>query len=366
MQLKSLCIVAVLAAGLQNSQADAQTVKPQSIMGVVTELRVQSHELVIATEDGNTVPVKVSMDTEFLRVPPGVRDLSQSAPASPHDIKAGDHVLVSYVDGMTEARRVVFMPASQIDARNQAERTDWEARGLSGLVASKTGNEIIAQLPGDVKITITTVAKTKFRRYAPDAVTFTQATPSSITEISAGDQISARGDKSSDGLMMTADEVVFGTFWTKSGTITVIDPDTHGITIEEVGTKKPLVVKVVAESKLKMLPSMHMGEGSAVSHGGSSEHVPTTPTGAVDLKKILSNLPPCQMGDLKVGSAVLVTSTKGAVEGRVTAIMLLANAEMFVELMQQQAEGNGAGMDEFLKGHGMNPAQGMSLPAILQ
>jgi hypothetical protein len=369
MQSKSLRFATALAAiAFQHGcHAYAQTVKPKSIMGTVAELRVESRELVVTTENGNTLPVKVSMDTEFLRVPPGVHDLSKAAPASPHDIKAGDHVLVSYVDGMTEARRVVFMPAAAIDARNEAERADWETRGLAGMVAAKTGNEIIAQLPGDVKSTIAVTPKTKFRRYAPDSVTFTQATKSSITEISPGDQIRARGEKSPDGLTMTADEVVFGTFWTKAGTITAIDPHTHEVTIQEVGTKKPLVVKVAAESKLKMLPNMHMAEASgAVSHGGAPEHVPTTPSGAVDIAKVLSNMPVCNMDDLKIGGAVLVSSTKGATEGKITAIMLLANAEMFVQLMQQQAEGNGGGMEQFLKGHGMNPAQGMSLPAILQ
>jgi hypothetical protein len=363
MQLKSLCATAAVMAAITY----AQGVEPKSIMGTVAELRVASRELVITTEEGNTLPVKVSMDTEFLRVPPGVHDLSKAAPASPHDIQAGDHVLVSYVDGMTEARRVVFMPAAAIDARNEAERSDWETRGLAGTVAGKTGNEIIAQLPGDVKFTITVTPKTKFRRYAPDSVSVTQATKSSIAEISTGDQVRARGEKSPDGLAMTADEVVFGTFQTKAGTITAVDLQTHEITIQEVGTKKPLIVKVAAESKLKMLPEMHMAEASVErSHGGAPEHMPRTPSGAVDIAKVLSNMPVSKMDDLKIGGAVLVSSTKGATEGRVTAIMLLANAEMFVDLMQQQAEGNGVGMEQFLKGHGMNPAQGMSLPAILQ
>jgi hypothetical protein len=165
---------------------------------------------------------------------------------------------------------------------------------------------------------------------------------------------------------MTADEVVFGTFLTKAGAITAIDPLHHEITIGEVGTKKPLVVRLAAESQLKMLPSMHMAERSGEGfHGSPPEHVPTTPSGAVDIAKILSTLPVCNMDDLKIGAAVLVTSTQGATEGRITAIMLLANAEMFVDLLQQQAEGNGAGMEQFLKGHGMNPSQGMNLPAIL-
>ena len=105
--------------------------------------------------------------------------------------------------------------------------------------------------------------KTRFRRYAPDSVTFTQATSSSIGEVATGDQIRARGQTTGDGLKMTADEVVFGTFWTKGGQITEIDPHTGEITIQEVGTKKPLVVKLTAESKLKMLPNMKMAQAPA-------------------------------------------------------------------------------------------------------
>ena len=369
MQLKSLYFAAAVLASVtfQHGRADAQTVKPKPITGTVMELRIETRELVITTETGNTLPVKVSMDTEFVSVPPGVNDLSKAAPASPHDIKTGDRVLVSFTDGMTEASRVLFMPVAAIEARNEAERSDWEKRGLSGTVGARNGNEITAQLPGDVKSTIVVTPKTKFRRYAPDSVTLAQAAASTVTEISAGDQIRARGEESPDGLTITADEVVFGTFLTKAGRISAIDPYTHEITIQEVWTNKPLVVKVVAESNLKMLPSMHMAEASGTSpHSGMPDHVPTTPSGAVDIAKVLSVMPACKMDDLKIGGAVLVSSTKGAIDDKITAIMLLANAEMFVQMMQQQAEGNGAGMEHFLISHGMNPANGMSLPAILQ
>jgi len=362
MQLKSLYISAALLAsiafqgGTYQGRVYAQAVKPDSIMGTVTELRVQTHELVITTEEGNTLPVKVSMETEFLRVPPGVHDLSKAAPASPHDMKAGDHVLVSYADGMTEAHRVVFM-SGMTDAFN----------GVSGTVSFKNGNELMTQLPGDAKSTIIVTPKTRFLRYSPDSVTIAQATPSTIAEIAPGDQIRARGEKSSDGLTITADEVVFGTFLTKAGTITAIDPNAHEITIQEVGTNKPLLIKVAADSKLKVLPSMHMGEGpGANSHGNPSDHVPMTTGGAVDISKILSSLPVCTVDDLKIGDAVLVSGPRGTAEGKITGIMLLANAQMFVNLMQQQAEGNSAGMEQFLKGHGLDPSQGMSLPSILQ
>ncbi len=77
-------------------------------------------------------------------------------------------------------------------------------------------------------------------------------------------------------------------------------------------------------------------------------------------------LPAGKMDDLRVGGAVIVSSTKGTQEGKITAIMLLANAEMFVQLMRQQAEGKGDGMEKLLKGHGINSAQFVSLPAIFR
>ena len=370
MQTKTFHVAAAIlfAIAFQHScHVGAQTVKPaKSVMGTVAKLDFQARELTMATEDGGSLVVKASGETEFVSVPPGVHDLSKASPASPHDIKVGDHVLVSFVDGMAEARRIVFMPAAAIDARNDAERADWEHRGIAGVVASTSGNAIVAQLPGNAKSTINVTAKTKFRRYAPDSVTFTQATSGSIADIAAGDQIRARGQKSEDGSTMTADEVVFGTFQTKAGTITAVDPHSHEITIREVGTKAPLVIRFVAESKLKALPDMKMGPPQSEGQHGAPHGVPTTPSGAVDMAKVLGSLPAGSMDDLKVGGAVVVTSTKGAQPGKVTAIMLLAHAEMFVELMQQQADGNGTGMQELMRSHGMNPAQGLSLPAILQ
>ena len=361
MKVKSLYLAAAVLASIlfHDGRAAAQAVNPESITGMFTELRVDTRELVITTEDGNTVPVKVSMETEFLRVPPGVHDLSKAVAASPHDITAGDRVLVSYTKGMTEAARVMFMPAAVTASRNEAERADWESHGLSGTVSGKTADAITAQLPGDQQSTIVFTPKTIFRRYAPDSVSLTQAAPSAITEVSVGDQIRARGQRSSDGLTLIADEVVFGTFSTRVGTITAIDTNANEITIQEVGTNRPLVVKVDAKSRLKMLPRNLMA-------GGQPHHVPTTPSGAVDIAKVMNSMPSCGINDLKTGGAVLVSSTKGAAEDKVTAIMLLANAEMFVEMLQQQAQGNSAPMEHFFKSHGLNPAQGMNLPSILE
>ena len=49
---------------------------------------------------------------------------------------------------------------------------------------------------------------------------FAEAKRSGLAEIGVGDQVRARGVKSEDGLKVTAEDVVFGTFVTKAGTIT--------------------------------------------------------------------------------------------------------------------------------------------------
>ena len=55
------------------------------------------------------------------------------------DIARDDRVMVSYVEGMEEARRIVVVAASAIARRDVAERADWEKRGITGIVASQNG-----------------------------------------------------------------------------------------------------------------------------------------------------------------------------------------------------------------------------------
>ena len=101
---------------------------------------------------------------------------------------------------------------------------------------------------------VTVTPETSFKRYAPDSVKFADALPSKLAEISAGDQLRARGAKSEDGLKVAAEDVVFGTFLTKGGTITAVNPESKEITIKELGTGKTLLVKLTADSQLKQMP----------------------------------------------------------------------------------------------------------------
>ena len=72
-------------------------------------------------------------------------------------------------------------------------------------------------------IAVVITDQTKYRRYAPDSVRFADATPSKAEEIQIGDQLRARGQKSAAGLRITAEDVVFGTFLTKAGSVVSMD-----------------------------------------------------------------------------------------------------------------------------------------------
>jgi len=296
---------------------------------------------------------------ESLVVSPGETGLAKAKPAKPSDIKLGDRVLVSFVEGMTEARRIVLVAADDIARRNESERADWQQRGVSGIVASAANGVVTLEqrTPQGVKTTTLTVnGKTKIRRYAPDSVKFTDAQPARLADIAPGDQAQARGRKSDDGAQIAAEDIVFGTFLTKLGAVTAVNAEAHEIRVEELGTKKPLTIRVTAASQLKMLPDMRKMQPA---HGHDAA--------SFDIKQMLQQMPAATLGDVKVGSVIVVTSTRGTNSGELTAIMLLANADSLVQLAQSMAPGESpAQAISSMHGGMLGGPGGLSLPAILQ
>src|SRR6185436_17909090 len=112
--------------------------------------------------------------------------------------------------------------------------------------------------------------KTVYRRYAPDSIKFAEARSSNLADISPGDQLRARGEKSEDGLKVTAEEVVFGTFLTKAGAITTVNLE--------------------ADSQLKRMrdPAAGAGGPPMLRPGG----------GPPDLGQMIERMPPAQLEDL--------------------------------------------------------------------
>lgn len=345
--------------------------KPTSFFGSITSFKVEDTTIVVTPDKADPVDVKLTPETVFKRVAPGENSLKNAADMKMTDMAKGDRVLVSLKPGTSEAMRIVVMSATDITKRNEADRQDWNTRGISGVVSAKAGNTVTIKKRGigsEIVMTVTVDDKTAYRRYNSDSVKFADAKISKLDEVSVGDQLRARGVKSEDGLKVTAEEVVFGTFVTKAGTITAINPDTKEMTVTELGTNKPLTIKFTADSQIKKMPAMMgmMGRGGAPGAGPGGP--PAGPSKMPDMSQMLERMPAAKLDELKTGEKVVVSSTKGAKPDEITAIMLLGNADMVIQMATVPSGGRGAGAGGGAPGGGgmgMGGLQSLDLPSMI-
>ncbi len=356
--------------------AAAQVPAKTTFIGTVTAANAADGTVQVKVDNGSEVPLKLKPETIVQRVEPGEKDLKNAKPIQATDIAAGDRVLVSVFPETTDARRIIVMAATDIAKRNEADRMDWTRRGVGGVVVTKTGSEITVRtrtFGGERQAVVTVSDKTLFRRYAPDSVKFADAKQSALDEVSVGDQLRARGVKSEDGLKVDAQEVVFGTFVTKAGEIKSVNPEEHEITIQDLATNKPLIIKVSADSQLKRMPDfpgmggpgMRTGSGSSpaaapagngmrpagAGPGGGAPGTMGGRPGGGDLAQMLERMPATTIADLKPGQQVVVSSTKGAQSDRITAIMLVANADMLIRMATARS-GDGQNRGGMMNGGG--------------
>lgn len=309
----------------------AQSSAPKSLLGTISALRPDSAELDVKTDAGAVVPVKTTSSTIVRKIGAGQTDLSKAESLNVTAIAIGDRVLVTFgAPDPAEARRIVVIPAADILKKAAADRADWQQRGAAGVVTAITGNDVsveLRSLSGVTKFTVTVGPKTTFKRYAPDSVRFADAKDSSLAAVSAGDQIRARGQKTPDGAKIEAEDIVFGTFLSKAGTITAVNPSTHEITLKDLATNKPLVVNFVAESRVRRMPDVATVQAMLKGRG--------------DMAQTIDSLPSVPLEDLKPGEVAVVSAIKGSKPDGITAMTFLANAETLVQLAMA-ARGAGA------------------------
>jgi hypothetical protein len=365
-----IVVVALAFAAALSAQAQ------KSILGTVTEFKMSSLEIGLQPDDGAAKYFKVSSDTEILQVEPGERDLARARTVRVTDLSLADRVLVTFVADMPEARRIVLISAADISKRNEGERLDWQKRGVNGTVTAIHGDEITLRTgaaQGPPEITVAVTPKTMVRRYAPDSVKFADAQWSTMAEIAVGDQVRTRGSKSEDGAKLTAEDLVYGTFRSAIGTITAIDAETRKITIADLATKKPMTIRITADTQLKEMPDFRgmfkNGPPAGVHGPGSSPTArAVSDPGKLDVAKLIEMLPLTKFETLKAGVAVMVTSTRGSSSDQVTATRIISNVNFLIETAQAAAEQRGmTTMDAITAMHGgaLAGSGGLSLPAIV-
>ncbi len=312
--------------------------------------------LSLKTDAGQEVPVSMDVKANFRRVAPGETDLRNAASIAISDVSVGDRVLARgkpAENSGVAATLIVVMSQGDIAKKQAAEQSDWDKRGVGGLVASVSGDSVTIDtrtMAGAKQMVITPGPNVIIRRYAPDSIKFTDAKAAQISEIRPKDQVRARGDKSADGSSMVATEIVFGTFKTMAGLVLNIDPQTNEIRVNDLETKKPVIVKIAPDSSVRKIQPqvaqviaqrVHGGDAAAGDRpGAGAGRGPGGPEGqgrggfagrnaggGGDLSQMLERSPSATLADLKNGDAIVVLSTVGATQGKITAITLLAGVE---------------------------------------
>jgi hypothetical protein len=373
--LVALCSLAPLSMGpLAETnpvpQAAAQQKSPPAVGSVKA---ISADSLTLSTDSGTEIKIQLTADVKFVRVPPGSKDLKEAVPIQLSDLQPGDRILVRTKPGQDAsslvATSIVAMKKGDIAEKQQKEREEWQRHGIGGLVSSvdPAHNAVTIKTlsaAGAKDVVIRAGSNTILRRYAPGSVNFDEATVAPITEIQTGDQLRAHGARSADGAEFTADEIVSGSFRNIAGIVTGVNASAGTLTLNDLGTKKSVELKITQESQMKKLPdrmaqaiAMRLkgagpsgaiggaaptGQSAAAPSPGGAAQLPGQgaagsgpggagaaggPRGGGDFQQMLSRLPASPLSDFQKGDAVMVVATSGQAGGPSTVITMLGGVE---------------------------------------
>ena len=226
------CGVALLAAsisfGILYAQAPPGT---SSIVGTVTKIDPAAKTMTVKTDAGQEYSVTMAGKVTIRKIAAGETDVSKAAVVQVGDISVNDRVQAKgkAEDKTIDAATIFVMSRGDVTKTQDAQRADWDKRGVSGPVSAISGDSVtitVRTLTGAKPLVISLAPNAVVRRYAPDSVNFADAKVSSLGDIKVGDEVRARGDKSGDGGKMAAEEIVAGTFKTIAAVIKSINPAT--------------------------------------------------------------------------------------------------------------------------------------------
>jgi hypothetical protein len=339
---------------------------------------INGSEITLTPDSGPDVKITVQAGTQIVRFAPGETNVNNATPIQLQDLQLGDRIRATgwaTDDNLPlPVLKIVVMKHSDLEAKHQQDLQDWQKRGAGGLVSSVdaaagTVTISVVSFSGKKEIVVRSSKTSVIRRYAPDSVKFDDAKPSTLQEIHPGDQIRARGERNADGTELKADEIVSGAFRNVAGTVNSVDASSSTLSVQDLLSKKTVLVKVTADSQLRHLPAdiaqrialrlkgaaagataasgAAAGSGqtaapgqaagsaasSATPEGGAAPRAGGAPGrsgGAPDLQQMLSRMPASALTDLHKGDAVLIVSTEGSA-GAGTAITLVSGVEPILQ-----------------------------------
>lgn len=355
--LAGVCAASVVLAA--QDPAPAKSSPYVSILGAVTTIDQDGKTITLKPDTGDAATIKFDDKTHFMKLAPGEKDLKKATDIQLTEVAPGDRLLarVRKLDNgsLSSATTIVVMTKAELAKHQQAGLQEWQERGLMGTVTvvNPATKEVTFKTIGaePKQVVIEPSEKVDVHKYAPDSIKFSDAKPSAVAEIKSGDTIRVLGTKNEDGTRVKPDEIVYGTFVRQAGTITAIDAAGGKVTIKDLASKKPVVVKVNSDTTMKKLPEQLAGamarqqNGGGGAGGGDSKGGgeakggapgggpgpggpgPGGPRGRIDPSRVLERAPAITLADLKPGDAIMISSSAGADPSSVTAITLVAGVE---------------------------------------
>ena len=352
------------------TQANDPGILSKGAIGEVQAIDSTTKHITLKTDAGSIVMVTFSDKTTYKRLAPGETSLTNATDMTLADVAEGDRV---YARGnVTEDKKsvpatmIILMTKGDIAKKQEAERLEWRRRGILGVITAikpDTHEIVIANrtLAGTQSVTLPVGDKTEMRRYAPDSIKFSDAKPSSFSDIKVGDQLRALGDRGEDPLRFTSQKIVTGSFRTVGGVVTAVNAETGEIKINELEKKQPLTIVIKQDAVLRKFPSeMGMMGGFNRGAGGQGGGQPAGQSGApagqarpqggpagprpgFNVNEMLERLPTISIADVKVGDTIIVSSTQGVDPSRLTAISLVSGADrLFAMLATRPQPGQAA------------------------
>jgi hypothetical protein len=355
-------IPACLAMPLPEPQASEASGGSAAARRIGSIKAISGGVITLTPDSGPEIQVTVQAGARMVRIAPGEKTLRNSTPVELQDLQTGDRILVagkaSDDTKSITAASIVVMKRSDVEARKEEDRQDWQKRGLGGLVkavdpAAGTASISVTGFGGAKSVVVQTSKATVIRRYAPDSMKFDDAKPSTLQEIQPGDQLRARGNRSTDGTALAAEEIVTGSFRNVAGIVNSVDASAGTMNVQDLVSKKLVQIKVTPESQLHRLPpefaqriatrlkaAMAGATGSAAGPGapppgGAGGTAGGTggmrPGGAPDFQQMLNRMPAVVLSDLHKGDAVMIVATQGTPSVAATAITLLSGVDAILQ-----------------------------------
>lgn len=380
---KSIFAAALAAALMVSASSWAQQAATSAARSLGTVKSISGNSITLATDAGAEVNVSVQPDAKLIRTAPGRKDLQGATPVQLSEIQTGDRMLARgslAPDGKTIlASSVIVMKREDIAQKQQQEQEDWRTRGIAGVVKSvDPATQAITISTGGLAAKTVAVHASKstiLRRYSPDSIKFDDAKPGSFDQIKPGDQLRALGHPDAASGDIAADEIVSGTFRNIAGTVVSTDAANQTVTISDLLSKKPITVKIGADSQLHKIPQMmamgiaarlkgpaaagangaapgggapgpaaqqeppqrassqgawqRRGPGDEASGGGAAR--------SGDFQQMMARMPAITIANLQKGDAVMVVATEGSETSQPIAITLLSGVEPILTAAPDQA-----------------------------